>query len=415
MRILFLCHRFPYPPNSGGNIRSFNMIRHLSRNHTVVVAALTRNVAERQAIGDLERHCAAVISAPMGRAAAWLKMLLSVPTPRPSSFGYFASQSLARRLRSLWSEQHFDLVVVHSSSVGPYVAGLTGVPKIMDFCDMDSQKWLAYRDYRSFPISLGYALEGVKLSRIERRLAAEFDCATCATPAELESLEAIAPGVKGDWFPNGVDLDYFQPQGSSYDPDQLCFLGRMDYYPNVQAMTTFVQQVLPLVRAQRPLTKLVIVGASPSASVRALAQVESVTVTGSVPDVRPFLAESACSLAPLSIARGTQNKILESLAMGVPVVASGQAARGLDAVPGEHLLAADGPAATAAALLGLLADPQERRRLALAGRARMESHHSWAGAMAKLDRIIAQTMADHGANPKTNPGADSVGAEAHGG
>ncbi len=127
MRILFLCHRFPYPPISGGNIRSFNMIRHLSRNHTVVVAALTRNVAERQAIGDLERHCAAVISAPMGRAAAWLKMLLSVPTPRPSSFGYFASQSLARRLRSLWSEQHFDLVVVHSSSVGPYVSGLTGV------------------------------------------------------------------------------------------------------------------------------------------------------------------------------------------------------------------------------------------------------------------------------------------------
>ena len=393
MRILFLCHRFPYPPNSGGNIRSFNMVRHLSRNHTVVVASLTRNDADRQAMDDLKRYCASAISAPMGRTAAWLKMLLSVPTSRPSSFGYFASQALVRRLRDIWSKQCFDLVVVHSSSVGPYVAGLMGIPKIMDFCDMDSQKWLAYRDYKPFPISLGYALEGFKLSRVERRLAADFDCATCATPAELESLEAIAPGVRADWFPNGVDLDYFQPRGSSYDPDQLCFLGRMDYYPNVQAMTTFAQQVLPLVRAQRPSTKLVIVGASPSASVRNLAQVEGVTVTGSVLDVRPFLAKSACSLAPLAIARGTQNKILESLAMGVPVVASAQAARGLDAVPGEHLLTAAGPTAMAAAVLGLLAGSDERQRLSQAGRARMESHHSWTRAMEKFDRIIDHTRA----------------------
>lgn len=427
MRILFLCHRFPYPPNEGGKIRSFNMIRHLSRNHAVVVASLTRNEAERQATADLERYCAAVVSAPIGPVAAWLKTLLALPTPRPSSFGYFASPALARRLRALWAAQSFDLVIAHSSSVGPYAAALTGVPKIIDFCDMDSRKWLIYRDQKPFPVSLGYGLEAIKLTRVERRLAAEFDCATCATPAELESLEAIAPGVRGDWFPNGVDLDFFQPREGAHDPDQICFLGRMDYYPNAQAISVFVQQVLPLIRAQRPRTKLAIVGASPSAAVRALARVEGVTVTGSVPDVRPFLAASACSIAPLVIARGTQNKILESLAMGVPVVASGQAARGLDAVPGEHLLAADGPAATAAALLGLLADPQERRRLALAGRARMESHHSWAGAMAKLDRIIAQTMAraavdpgvDPGANPGVNhavkPGAESLGAEVHGG
>lgn len=167
----------------------------------------------------------------------------------------------------------------------------------------------------------------------------------------------------------------------------------MDYYPNARAMTDFVEQVLPLVRAERPGTKLVIVGSSPSAAVRGLAQVEGVTVTGSVPDVRTFLAQSACALAPLVIARGTQNKILESLAMGVPMIASGQAARGLDAVPGEHLLAADGPAATAAAVLEVLTNPEQRKRLALAGRTRMESHHSWAGAMAKMDRIIDQTMA----------------------
>lgn len=245
-------------------------------------------------------------------------------------------------------------------------------------------------------MSLGYGLEALKLARVERRLAREFDCSTTATPAELESLAEIAPGARGDWFPNGVDLEFFQPRVADYDPDQVCFLGRMDYYPNAQAISSFVENVLPLIRADRPTTKLVIVGASPTAAVRALADLEGVSVTGSVPDVRDYLAASACSIAPLKIARGTQNKILESLAMGVPVVASVQAARGLDAVSGEHLLAADEPSEVAAAVLGLLDDPALRSQISAVGRARMESHHSWDGAMAKLDEIIARTMADRG-------------------
>lgn len=392
MRILFLCHRFPYPPNSGGNIRSFNMIRHLGRDHEVVVASLTRSEAERAASADLERHCAGVISAPIGQAEAWVKTVLALPTPQPSSFGYFASRKLMQRLRAAVAKQRFDLLIAHSSSVGPYAAMLPDVPKIIDFCDMDSQKWLVYADQKRFPVSLGFWLEGTKLTRVERDLARRFDCSTCATAAEVESLQEIAPGARGEWFPNGVDLEFFQPQAEPYDPDQICFVGRMDYYPNAQAMAVFVRDVLPLIRAERPQTKLAIVGASPTAEVRALAKVEGVTVTGTVPEVRSYLAASACSLAPLVIARGTQNKILESLAMGVPVVASGLAARGLDAVPGAHLLAADGPADTAAAVLSILSDPKERERLALAGRARMESHHSWAGAMAKLDGIISRTL-----------------------
>jgi hypothetical protein len=408
MRILLLCHRFPYPPNSGANIRSFNMIRHLSRHHAVVVASLTRSDKERNEVSALEEQCAGVITAPIGRTAAWARMLLALPTPRPSTFGYFSSPALARRLRKVAAEQRFDLVIAHSSSVGPYAAAVAGVPKIIDFCDMDSRKWLAYRDQKRFPVSLGFWLEGIKLTRVERRLAEEFDCATCATPAELESLKEIAPRATGDWFPNGVDLDFFQPQGTGYDADQICFVGRMDYFPNVQAMTYFVREVLPLIRAEQPRCTLTIVGAAPTAEARALAQVEGVTVTGSVPDVRPYFTVSACSVAPLVVARGTQNKILESLAMGVPVVASSLAARGLDAVPGEHLLAADDPPAMAAAVLCMLADADERRRLARAGRARMESHHSWAGAMAKLDLIIAQTMSASAARRGVRAKADRL-------
>ncbi len=194
MRILFLCHRFPYPPNSGGNIRSFNMIKHLGQSHQVVVASLTRSAAEREAAGELGRFCAEVVSAPIGQAEAWVKTLLALPTPQPSSFGYFASATLMRRLRDLASRQRFDLVIAHSSSVGPYAAAFPGVPKIIDFCDMDSCKWLVYAKQKPLPLSLGYWLEGVKLTRVERHLAMAFDCATCATAAEVESLQAIAPG-----------------------------------------------------------------------------------------------------------------------------------------------------------------------------------------------------------------------------
>jgi sugar transferase (PEP-CTERM/EpsH1 system associated) len=260
---------------------------------------------------------------------------------------------------------------------------------------MDSQKWLVYRREKAFPLSLGYGLEGVKLSRVERRIALEFDCSTCATPAELESLHEIAPGAVGHWFPNGVDLELFRPGGEAYDPTQICFVGRMDYFPNEQAMTVFVREVFPLIREKRPQSKLVIVGASPTPKVRALAGAQGVSVTGSVPDVRPYLAGSACTVAPLYVARGTQNKILESLALGVPVVASTLAARGLDARVGEHLLAADSPRDVASAVLGLMNDRERRQRFAQAGRSRMESHHSWTGAMRKFDEIVERTMSAH--------------------
>jgi sugar transferase (PEP-CTERM/EpsH1 system associated) len=315
-----------------------------------------------------------------------------LPTSTPSSMGFFYSAQLAKRIRALLAAQRFDLIVVHCSSVAQYVSHVRNVPKILDFGDMDSQKWLDYARFKSFPLSAGYWMEGTKLAREERRLSQMFDLCTTTTRAEWQTLQSYGTAAASDWFPNGVDADYFAPNGIQYDPDAICFVGRMDYYPNQQCMVDFCASTLPLIQARRPHVTLTIVGADPSPEIKKLGELPGVTVTGSVPDVRPYVRRSALMVAPLNIARGTQNKILESLALGVPAVTSRVAAGGVDAVDNEHFLVAATHEEHAQAVLRILENPGERERLSVAGRRRMLSHHAWDRSMQRLDGIIERGL-----------------------
>ena len=389
MKILFLCHRLPFPPSRGGKIRPFNIIRHLSRQHEVTVASLARSAEEVEAGRGLEQHCARVLVETVSAPGALARMVTRLPTRVPSSMGYFHSPALARRIREAVAGTRFDLVFVHCAFVAPYVADLRGMPKVLDFGDMDSQKWLTYARVRAFPLSLGYRLEGFKLQAAERRLAAQFDLCTCTTQAELDTLKGYGVAAATGWFPNGVDTEYFQPATATHDPDRVSFIGRMDYYPNQECVIDFCRTTWPLIRARRPGATLWIVGAAPSREILHLGRLPGVTVTGSVPDVRPFAQASAVTVAPLRIARGTQNKILEAMAMGIPTVTSPVAARGVDAEPGRHLLTASTPEEYAAAVLRLMAQPAERQALGSAARARVLSHHGWARSMEILDGLLA--------------------------
>jgi sugar transferase (PEP-CTERM/EpsH1 system associated) len=393
VKILYVCHRFPFPPKRGGKIRPFNMIRHLSERHEVHVASIARSAEEAREGEGLAAHCASYDIGRVSNPVQTLRMVLRLPTPAPSSLGYFHSPQLAQRIDALLAGTRFDLIFVHCSSVAPYVENVRGTPKILDFGDMDSQKWLEYARFKPFPLSLGYRLEGAKMERAEKRLARRFDLCTATTRAEWETLESYRTGVASDWFPNGVDSEYFAPGGQDYDADTISFVGRMDYYPNQECMFDFCARTLPLLHARRPALKLVIVGADPSPRVRRLARLPGVSVTGSVADVRPYLHRSALMIAPLNIARGTQNKILEAMASGVPVVTSRVAAGGVDAAAPEHFLVASSPQEYAAAILRILDDRAERERLSRAGRARMLSHHAWDRSMQRLDAIIERCLA----------------------
>jgi sugar transferase (PEP-CTERM/EpsH1 system associated) len=393
VKILFVCHRFPFPPKRGGKIRPFNVIRHLtSLGHEVTVASHYRSAAEEAEGAGLADHCAKFLGEQVGPNMARVRMVANLATTTPSSMGYFYSPRLHRRIKDELATGTYDLIFVHCSSVAQYVADATGPRKILDFGDMDSQKWLAYSKIKPFPLSAGYWLEGTKMRRAEEQLAKQFDLCTCTTRMEWETLDEFGTGVPTDWFPNGVDLDKFAPTGEAYDRDTICFVGRMDYYPNIECVHDFVANTLPLLVERRPSIKLTIVGADPEPSIRALAS-DNIVVTGSVPEVQPYVRAAALTVAPLNIARGTQNKILESLAMGVPCVCSELAAGGVDCVAGEHILTASTPAEYADQILRLLDDPEERRRFSEAGRTRMETNHAWDKSMAKLDGIIEKCMA----------------------
>lgn len=392
MKILFVCHRFPYPPQRGGKIRPFNIIKHLNKSHDVTVASLTRSPEEAKNGKGLGNYCNKYFMGNMTLFLAFMNILKNLPFLKPFSMGYFYSKVLNENVQKELLDNQYDLIIVHCSSVGQYVEDIASVPKIMDFGDMDSQKWLIYSKIRKFPLNLVYLYEGVTLERFEKILSKKFSLSTCTTLLEKKTLDSYQTANATDWFPNGVDTDYFKPSGQAYEADTLCFLGRMDYYPNQECIIDFCNNTLPLIKEKRPKVKLFIIGAEPSRKILSLSHIPGVTVTGTVDDVRGYIQKCAVNIAPLNIARGTQNKILESLAMGVPVVSSEIAAGGVDAVPGEHFLTGGTHREFADSVLRLLENPEERDLFAKAGRERMITNHNWESSMERLDAIIEKCM-----------------------
>ncbi len=407
MNILFVCHRLPFPPNRGGKIRPFHMIQHLSQKHAVTVASLAHSQVELERGTGLHAHCAAVLAEVVPRELRWMQAVAALTSSTPSSVAYFRSARLHRRVREAWQRTRFDAVIVHCAFVAQYVLDLRGGFRIMDFGDLDSGKWFGYAAHRALPLSLGYRIEAKKLRRYEKELAGQFDQYTVTTPGELEEFKTFGVTAPCRVVPNGVDAAYFHPKTRPRsDSSVIAFLGRMDYFPNVDGIVHFARRVFPLIRQAEPRAELRIIGSNPTRAVRELAAIPGVSVTGEVPDVRPPLEDAAVGIAPLRIARGTQNKILQLMAMGIPVVSTPQAAEGIQAVPGRDLLVAGDVESYAAQVVELLRNKSLHAALAEAGRRQVEAAHAWPQSMKILDSMLEAASAT-AARPHT-PVASAV-------
>ena len=391
MKILFLCHRMPYPPKRGGKIRPFNMIRQLARSHEVTVATLARTVQEQADGEDLRRYCDELHVGRLSGFGAWARFGLFGLTGRPATFGYFHSPALYRTVRRLLATRGFDAIFVHCSSMGPYVAGHRGCRKVMDFGDADSEKWLEYSRTSPVPFSWAFRLEGNRVRAAERRLGAHFDAGSVNAPRDREVLTGYIR-TPISVIPNGVDLEYFQPgrsSGQRHISNRIVFTGNMSYRPNVDAVSHFTTNILPKIGQEIPDVQFYIVGMDPTAAVRRLAGGDRVVVTGRVEDVRPYFDSAAVAVAPLRVARGLQNKVLEAMAMRVPVVASPAAFAGISAVAGRDLLVRANPLEFSHAVVTLLRDPAARERFAAAGRTCVEANHNWSQLLERLESLLA--------------------------
>ncbi len=391
LNILYLCHRVPYPPDKGDKIRAFHQIRALARHHRLHLLTLADGAVPD--LTPLRELCETVEVFPVHRPAALVRSALGVFRPRPLTLAFFASPELRRRVEELAARERFDVIVAYSSSMAPYVEPFAGVPAVLDMVDVDSAKWEQYSRFANPLLRPVYALEARRLRAYEASLARRFEKIVLATGNERSLYESFAPGARAVAIPNGVDSDYFHPLDlPKAEKPLLVFTGQMDYFANVDGVTFFAREVFPRLRRRFTDLEMVIVGRSPVPAVRALGELPGISVTGAVGDVRPFLARSWVFVAPLRIAQGVQNKVLEAMAMDVPVVCSDRVLAGLAEggfSHGRDLLAADTVESFESCVAALLEDGAMRFRLAANARQRLAVSYRWSTNLDRFEEILA--------------------------
>lgn len=398
-KLLYLVHRLPYPPNKGDKVRSYHLLKHLAARHQVYLGTFVDDPDDLQHLPVVRRLCADVCAVPLQPRAARLRSLAGLLTGEALTLRYYRSAALQAWVAQTVAAHQIDAAVVFSSSMAPYALVQPGLPVLADLVDVDSAKWTEYADRHGWPMSWLYRREGERLLAYERSVVARALRSFLVTDKEVALFSRLAPESQGQVLAvgNGVDADHFQPDAARPSPfgagePALVFTGAMDYWPNVDAVCWFVDQVLPLLHRQWPGLRLHIVGRSPTPAVQALASA-TVCVTGTVPDVRPYLQHAAVVVAPLRLARGVQNKILEAMAMARPVVASASCVDAIDALPDQEILAATDAAEHAARIAELLADRQRAMAIGQAGRACVLARYSWPARLAELDHELARALA----------------------
>ena len=396
-RLLFLCHRIPFPPEKGEKIRAWHMLEHLARSWEVDLGCLVDDRADFDHVPALRQACARVEARWTGsRSEAGFRALRQFRPGRPLSLGWFHNPGLQDWTQAQLAEGRHDAVFVYSSAMAPYAMGARrpGLRRVLDLVDVDSEKWRAYAASGRGPMRHVWQREARTLLRFEREAVADFDRSLFVSADEAAHFARLAPecATRVDYVANGVELGRFDPTLPHANPlpggrPALVFTGTMDYRPNVEAVSWFAREVMPLLEG----TEFHIVGANPAPAVRALERLRGVHVTGTVPDVRPYLTHAAVAVAPLRIARGIQNKVLEAMAMARPVVASPEAFEGVRAQPGRDILVAQGAFETAQRIREVL----EGRHPGLgeAGRKAVMRGHDWRATLTRLDAAMEPVRA----------------------
>lgn len=390
--ILFLCHRIPYPPNKGDKIRSYNILKFLSQHYEVHLGAFVDDPEDFQYEGAVAEMCASSCILPLNPRLGKLKSLSGFLKGTALGLPYYANRKMQHWVDVTLEEHKISNALVFSSTMAQYLSGdrFSHLRRYIDFIDIDSDKWAQYKHKASPVMKLVYGYEARMLFGWEKKIANEFNHSFFVSEKEAELFKSMVPDAsdKVSYFNNGVDAEYFSPDHSFDSPytsaeKVIVFTGAMDYWANVDAVVWFSKEVLPAICEKVSGLKFSIVGSKPDEKVKALAESPYIEVTGFVDDVRPYLAHASAAVAPMRIARGIQNKVLEAMSMALPTITSPHGYEGINAVEGRDLLVVNDVDEWVDAVVRLLST-EENGSMGTAARSLIEKEYSWNGSLNRL-------------------------------
>jgi len=393
--LLFLAHRIPYPPNKGDKIRSFHLLQYLGARYRVHLATFVDDPADWAHCDTVKNLCESAHFALLRPGLAKLRSLTGFLTGDPLTLPYYRNRDLARWTSGVKQRHGIKRVLVFSSAMAQYVLGpeFADARRVIDFVDVDSDKWRQYAESKKFPMSWVFRREAVRLADFEKRAASICDSSVFVSKNEAElfcrMLANEAASVTS--VSNGVDSSYFSPAAERESPFEtdgpsVVFTGAMDYWANEEGASWFARSVLPRVRETFSGATFCIVGMNPTEGVRALARLPGVVVTGAVPDVRPYLQHARAVVVPLRIARGIQNKVLEAMSMARPVVTTPQALEGIPAREGQEVMVASDAETFARKLIDILGGRGEQ--IGVRAREFIEREFSWDRNLPRISALL---------------------------
>lgn len=404
--VLVLAHRIPYPPDKGDKIRTYHVIRHLAQRYRVHLGCFVDDPNDWRHAEALRDLCADTYFAPVGTGRVALAAVTALHRNMALSIAAYGHSGMAAWVQGIVNRRQPVGIYAVSSAMAQFVKGINGIrcPTVIDFVDVDSDKWRLRAAQAHWPLSWIFRREATRVLDHDRAASRRFDHCLFVSRSEADKFCSAAPdaAAKVECLPNGIDGAYFSPHGVYPDPyagaPTLVFTGTMGYWPNQDAVSWFVTDVLPVLRQDMPSLGFAVVGRAPGRAVRRLARREGVRIVGSVPDVRPYLAHALAVVAPLRHSPGVANKILEGMAMAKPVIATNEALAGLPMRPGEDLLVANSAADFCRTLAPYYANPTATTELGERARARVLRDFSWPVLLAGLDGLINERTKNHASN-----------------
>jgi len=398
--VLFLCHRIPFPPNKGDKIATYHRLKYLNEHYNVVLGCFIDDKNDFQYVPNVEALCDELHVVDLCNKSNLTTGVASLLKGKPVSTHFYDSESMQSWVDDVISRKGIERLYAYSASASQFIEHGKYAPlkRVLDMTDVDSDKWRQYALKKPVYSSWIYSRESNLLRAYEQNILSKFDAVTLVTAEERELFKQMSSPTQHKkifTLENGVDTEYFDINANYDETDKpsvehefICFTGAMDYWANVDAVVWFAENVWPEIRAQKPNLHFYIVGGNPSNAVSALANIDGIVVTGRVVDVRPFVAKSLLCVAPLRIARGVQNKILEAMSMSKAVVMTSMGQEGIELPSEQYAMVIDEPKQQAKSILTLIDDDEERDKLGDINRQWILSRYSWDSALSFLSELL---------------------------